>query len=51
MTNEPIVNRSFETIEELEEVLIPRLKVLMKQPEFIRGLTCFHWWPTVHTCV
>ncbi len=51
LTNEPIVNRSFETIEELEEVLIPRLKVLMEQPEFISGLTCFHWWPTIHTCV
>jgi len=51
VTNEPIVNRSFESLEELESVLIPRLEVLMKQPEFIRGLTCFHWWPTIHTCV
>ena len=51
LTNEPIVNRSFETIEELESVLISRLKVLMKQPEFIRGLTCFHWWPTIDTCI
>ncbi len=51
LTNEPIVNRSFETLEELEGELIPRLEVLMKQPEFIRGLTCFHWWPTVHPCV
>ncbi|ACK67430.1 hypothetical protein PCC8801_3464 [Rippkaea orientalis PCC 8801] len=44
-------NRSFETIEELEEVLIPRLKVLMEQPEFVSGLTCFHWWPTTDTCI
>ncbi|ACK67894.1 hypothetical protein PCC8801_3951 [Rippkaea orientalis PCC 8801] len=51
LTNEPIVNRSFETIEELEEVLIPRLKVLMEQPEFVSGLTCFHWWPTTDTCI
>lgn len=51
LTNEPIVNRSFETIEELEAALIPYLKVLMEQPEFISGLTCFHWWPTTHTCV
>jgi transposase len=33
----------FETIEELEEVVLERLKVLIKQPEFIHGLTCFHW--------
>ncbi len=51
LTNEPIVNKSFETIEELENVLIPRLKALMKQPDFISGLTCFHWWPKNDTCV
>lgn len=50
LTNEPIVNKSFETIEELEEALIPRLKILMSQPEFIRGLTCFHWWPRTNPC-
>jgi transposase len=47
LTNEPVVNRAFDTIEELEEVLLARLKVLMKQPEFIHGLTCFHWWPRI----
>lgn len=49
LTNEPIVNRSFDTIEELEEVLLARLKVLMEQPEFIHGLTCFHWWPKIQS--
>lgn len=45
LTNEPIVNKSFENIEELENILIARLQAIMKQPEFISGLTCFHWWP------
>ena len=32
-----------DTIQELETVLMARLKALMKQPEFISGLTYFHW--------
>jgi transposase len=51
LTNEPIVNKTFESIQELEEVLSDRLKVLSEQPQFISGLTCFHWWPKTHTCV
>lgn len=47
LTNEPVANRSFETLDELEEVLVQRCQMLLKQPEFIRGLTCFHWWPRV----
>ena len=51
LTNEPIVNKFFETIEELEEILSVRLKILLEQEKFISGLTCFHWWPRTHTCV
>lgn len=47
LTNEPVANRSFETLDELEEVLVQRCQMLLKQPEFIRSLTCFHWWPRV----
>ena len=50
VTNEPIVNRYFDTIEQLEEVILERLKVLMKHPEFIKRLTCFHWWPLIGAC-
>ena len=50
LTNEPLVNKSFETIEELEEVILDRLNILMKEPEFISGLTCFHWWPKTNIC-
>jgi transposase len=44
--DEPIVNRYVETIEELEQVLYDRCRVLLKQQDFIRGLTQFHWWQT-----
>ena len=47
LTNESVANRSFETLEQLEEVLVHRCQMLLKQPEFIRGLTCFHWWPRI----
>ena len=45
LTNEPIVNKSFETMEELEEVLFQRCQVLLQQRDLIRGLTYYHWWP------
>lgn len=47
LTNEPIANRYFETLDELEEVLVKRCQVLMAQPRLIQGYTCFHWWPTI----
>jgi transposase len=46
LTNEPIANRSFETLDELEEVLYERCRDLLKQPELIRRITYYHWWPT-----
>lgn len=42
--DEPIANRIFEKIEDLEQVLCDRCCALLKQHEFIRGLTHFHWW-------
>lgn len=49
LTNEPIINESFETLDDLEQVLFERCRALLKQHDLIRGLTCFHWWPrTVH---
>ena len=44
LTNEPIANRSFENLDELEEVLMYRCHQLLKRPEFIQGLTRYHWW-------
>ena len=45
--DEPIVNRCFETIEAIEEVLAERCRVLSStMVECLRKLTHFHWWPT-----
>lgn len=45
LSDEPLVNRSFETIQELEEVLGARCVELSEMPEVIRAHTLFHWWP------
>lgn len=45
LTNEPIANRTFDCLDELEAVLYSRCEYLLTQPEQIRGLTNFHWWP------
>jgi transposase len=46
LTNEAIANRCFDTLDELEEALFDRCRVLLKQPSFIRAITRYHWWPT-----
>ena len=46
LVNEPIANRSFQNLDELEEVLFQRCQALLKQPSLIKGIACFHWWPT-----
>ena len=45
LTNEAVANRLFEGIEELEEALVERCVQLLDQPEAIRDLTNYHWWP------
>ncbi|MEL7039705.1 MAG: hypothetical protein AAFO04_29485, partial [Cyanobacteria bacterium J06592_8] len=40
-------NRSFENLDQLEEVLCQRCQTLLKQPELIQGLTSFHWWSQI----
>jgi hypothetical protein len=44
LVDEPIVNRSFDTLAQLEEVLLARCQALLQQQDLIRGLTGFHWW-------
>ena len=44
LVDEPIANRSFSTLDELEEILFTRCQVLLKQRDLIQGLTGFHWW-------
>ena len=45
IVNEPIANRSFEDLDQLEEVLFKRCQVLLKQPSLIKDITHFYWWP------
>jgi transposase len=47
LTNEPIANRSFENLDEVEEILSQRCRQIIDQPDFVHGLTNFHWWPEV----
>lgn len=44
LVDEPIAHQSFETRHDLEDVLFHRCQSLLQQPDFIRGLTGFHWW-------
>ena len=43
--DEPLANRYFETIEELDAVVAERCLALTTQPEMISASTHFHWWP------
>ncbi|WP_438822929.1 hypothetical protein [Nostoc favosum] len=45
LINEPIANRSFETLEDLEQALFQRCQVLLEQQVLIRQVTYYHWWP------
>lgn len=45
--DEPIANRSFETLDDLEEVLFYRCQSLFQQQDLIQGLTSFHWWSSI----
>ena len=44
ITNEAIANQSFESLDQLEDRLAHRCRVLIDRPEVIRGLTGFYWW-------
>lgn len=48
LVDEPIVNRCFESIEELDEVLAERCVELTRQPDYVKGFTHFHWWTDLH---
>lgn len=47
LVDEPIANRSFERLDDLEEVLFGRCQSLLQQQDLIRGLTGFHWWTQI----
>lgn len=43
--DEPIVNRHFETLAELDAVVAERCVELADNRDLIRGQAGFHWWP------
>jgi hypothetical protein len=43
--DEPLTNRCFETIENLDQAVGNRCITLTQQPNTIRDSTLFHWWP------
>jgi transposase len=45
LTNAVLINRHFDTIEELEEAQFAHCAALQRQPDRIRSTTRFHWWP------
>lgn len=47
LTNEPLVNRTFDSLAALEEVQAVRCVTLQEQPDLIRRHTLFSWWPQV----
>jgi transposase len=47
--DEPLANRYFETIEDLDKVVGERCVALTSQLEMIRASTLFHWWPRQRT--
>lgn len=44
LTDEPLANRCFDTLDDLQDVLYQRCAFLRTQPELISQHTLFHWW-------
>lgn len=45
LTDEPLANRVFEQLSDLEATLAERCVVLTEEAERIRSRTLYHWWP------
>ncbi len=43
LVDEPLVNECFESLDEIEELLVKRCNVLSNMKEEIRNLTNYHW--------
>jgi transposase len=48
LVDEPVVNRSFASLDELEAVVVPRCQTLAQQPHRLNSLTRYHWWAREH---
>lgn len=47
IVNEPIVNKHFPTLAELEAVVSTQCCAIANNPERAKAKTAFHWWPGV----
>ena len=47
LTDIPLANRCFDSLDDLEQVLIDHCCWLERQLDLVRSATCFHWWPQV----
>ena len=47
LSNEPLANRCFSSLDDLETVQAERCNFLQDHPNLIRSATAFHWWPDV----
>lgn len=45
--DEPAVNRSFNTLGELDAVIAARCVDLADDPQRVKSQTGFHWWPAI----
>jgi hypothetical protein len=41
-----VANREFEKIDEMEEVLMRKMREMMKDKEYLKELTNYHWLPS-----
>jgi transposase len=46
LVDEPVVNRHFETLDELDAIIAERCRFLEQDRNLIAANTNFHWWPT-----
>ena len=46
LVDEPIVNRHFDTLDELDAIIAERCRFLGNDRDLIAANTNFHWWPT-----
>ena len=45
LLRESVANQAFDNIEQLEQKLVERCRILDQKPDVISSTTCFHWWP------
>jgi transposase len=43
LVDEPLVNQNFETIDEIEEILVKHCNILLNLKQEIKDLTNYHW--------